>query len=100
MAEKGFKRFLPALIPLIMEVMRRMKRDRIHDKEIEKIDQTQEKLSTLENLMVKMEKKSQSNREQMDKKLTVIKTFLIINTILLLVFLLATTGFFSVNCPW
>ncbi len=99
MAEKGFKRFLPALIPLIMEVMRRMKRDRIHDKEIEKIDQTQEKLSTLENLMVKMEKKSQTNREQMDKKLAAIKTFLIVNTILLLVVLLATTGFFPVNCP-
>ena len=100
MAEKGFKRFIPALISLVMEIIKRTSRVRKHDKDIKKIDQAQERLSTLENLMVKMEKKFQNNREDVDKKLTAIKTFLIINTILLLIILLLVMGLFNLNCPF
>jgi len=100
MAEKGFKRFIPALIPLVMEIINRTRRERNHDKDIEKIDQAQEKLATLENLMVKMEKKFQNNREDVEKKLATIKTFLIINTILLLFIAYLALGQAYINCPF
>jgi len=100
MAETGFKRFIPALIPIVMEIIKRIKRDRNHDRDIEKIDQTQEKLSTLENLIVKMEKKTQDNRNLMEKQFATIKTFLIVNSILLLGVLLILLRSLSPSCPW
>lgn len=62
MANK-LNRFIPTFIPLFFEVLRHFKRDSAHDKNIKKFDKSQEKLSTIEHLMVKLEKNVKQQRE-------------------------------------
>ncbi len=58
------KKLLPAFIPMAWEVVRHFKRDLNHDINIKKINESEEKLATIENLIVRMEKKTQLNREE------------------------------------
>ena len=62
MASK-INRFIPTFIPLAFEVLRHFKRDSAHNKDIKKFDQSREKLSTIEHLMVKLEKNVKQQRE-------------------------------------
>ncbi len=55
MAQK-FKRFIPTFIPLLFEVIRHFRRDSAHDRNIKKFDKSREQLSTIEHLLVKLEK--------------------------------------------
>ncbi|MGI6197924.1 MAG: hypothetical protein ACOYIS_02185 [Candidatus Cloacimonadaceae bacterium] len=63
MASK-FKRFIPTFIPLMFEVLRHFRRDSAHDRNIKKFDKSQEKLSTIEHLVVKLEKNVKDQREK------------------------------------
>ncbi|HPV14043.1 MAG TPA: hypothetical protein PL126_00170 [Candidatus Cloacimonadota bacterium] len=62
MASK-FNRFIPTFIPLIFEVLRHFRRDSAHDRNIKKFDKSREQLSTIEHLMVKLEKNVKDQRE-------------------------------------
>ncbi|PKN73353.1 MAG: hypothetical protein CVU50_03425 [Candidatus Cloacimonetes bacterium HGW-Cloacimonetes-3] len=81
---KAFSRFIPAFIPLIFEVMRHFKRDTNHNIAIKKNDKTQDKLGTLEHLLVRLEKKVQLNREVYIKSFNQLRIWLAINSILLI----------------
>jgi hypothetical protein len=84
MAAKGFNRFLPAFIPLAFEVMRHLRRDSSHNNNIKKYDKTSEKLSTIEHLMVRLEKKTQADREAFKAVNARIQIWLAINSVLLI----------------
>ena len=62
MAQK-FKRFIPTFIPLLFEVIRHFRRDSAHDRNIKKFDKSREQLSTIEHLLVKLEKNVKNQRE-------------------------------------
>jgi len=64
MAGKLLNRFMPAFIPLVFEVMRHFRRDTSHNSDIKKFDKSQEKLGTIEHLLVRLEKKMISHRDQ------------------------------------
>ena len=63
MAGKTFNRFIPAFIPLVFEVMRHLRRDTNHNSDIKKFDKSQEKLGTIEHLLVRLEKKMIQHRD-------------------------------------
>lgn len=80
---KALSRFIPAFIPLVFEVMRHFKRDTNHNQTIRKNDKTQDKLGTLEHLLVRLEKKVQLNRDVYIKSFNQLRVWLAINSILL-----------------
>lgn len=84
---KTFNRFIPAFIPLIFELMRHFRRDLSHNNSIKKFDKNQEKIATIEHLMVKMEKKMISQREQSRILFNRIIWWLAINSALLIAIL-------------
>jgi len=88
MADKGFKRFLPSFITIAFELMDHWKRDSAHNSNIKKLDKTSEQLSTIENMLVRLEKKIQINRELVDKLKTVLFYSMAANLVLLLVIFL------------
>lgn len=94
MANNGVKRFLPAFIPLFFELMRHIKRNANHDTNIRKTDHTAEKIATVENLIVRLEKKVQLNREVYQKTANKIYLWLAANSVVLLVILLKVLGVF------
>jgi len=55
---------MPAFIPLVFEVMRHFRRDTSHNSDIKQFDKSQEKLGTIEHLLVRLEKKMISHRDQ------------------------------------
>lgn len=63
MGDKSFKRFIPAFIPLLFELMRHFRRDSAHNNDIKKFDKSQEKLGTIEHLLVRLEKKMIQHRD-------------------------------------
>ncbi len=63
MAEKNFKRYLPSFITIVFELMEHWKRDAAHNSNIKKLDKTTEQLGTIENMLVRLEKKIQYNRD-------------------------------------
>ncbi len=84
---KAFNRFIPAFIPLIFELLRQFRRDTNHNQSIRKNDKTQDKLGTLEHLLVRLEKKVQLNREVYLKSFQQLRIWLAINSILLIAIL-------------
>lgn len=63
MGDKTFRRFIPAFIPLVFELMRHFRRDTSHNNDIKKFDKSQEKLATIEHLLVRLEKKMIQHRD-------------------------------------
>ena len=63
MAGKIFNRVIPAFIPLLFEVARHFRRDTNHNIDIKKFDKSQEKLGTIEHLLVRLEKKMIQHRD-------------------------------------
>lgn len=84
MADKGFKRFIPTFIPLFLELLRHLKRDSNHNNNIKKFDKTQEKLSSVEHLLVRLEKKVIQQRDDISQKTYHIKLWLAVNSALLI----------------
>ena len=84
---KNMKRFIPAFIPLFYQLFKHFRRDLAHDGNIRKKDKTAEKLSTVEHLLVKMERKVQQNRQVYEKLAKNIMIWLLINSLLLIAIL-------------
>jgi type II secretory pathway component PulF len=91
-ADKGFKRFLPSFITIAFELMEHWKRDSAHNNNIKKLDKTSEQLGTIEHMLVRLEKKIQTNREMVDKLKTVLFFSMAANLFLLLVVFLRIFG--------
>ncbi len=88
MADKGLKRFIPSFIPLVFELIQHFNRNKAHDQNIKKLDKTQEKLSTVEHMLVRLEKKIQTNRDEIQKLTIRIHIYLVANFIVLVAVLL------------
>ncbi len=84
MAGSFFKKAMPAFIPLALELMRQFKRDTTHNNNIKKFDKTDERLSTIENLVVKVEKKALANREEIRSLSLRLQIWIGLNTALLI----------------
>ncbi len=84
MSDKSFRRFMPSFIPLIFELLQHFTRNKAHDQNIRKLDKTQEKLATVEHMMVRLEKKIQHNRAEIQKLAIRVQIFLIANLIVLI----------------
>ncbi len=84
MAGSNFKRLLPAFIPVAMEIFNHFKRDFSHNNNIKKFNESEEKLSTIENLIVKVEKKALINREEIKAFKTRFVIWTAINSALLI----------------
>lgn len=83
MAASLLKRFLPAFIPVAYEVVRHLRRDTTHNSEIKKFDKSEEKLATIEHLIVRLEKKAQSNKDEIRASKVRLEIWLAINSALL-----------------
>ena len=83
MAEKNYKKFLPSFITIVFELLEHWKRDSAHNNNIKKLDKTTEQLGTIENMLIRLEKKIQTNRDMVEK----LKGFLFISLAANLVFL-------------
>jgi hypothetical protein len=94
MADKKFKSFLPSFITIVFELMEHWKRDSAHNSNIKKLDKTAEQLGTIENMLVRLEKKIQTNRETLDKLKLQLNISLAANLALLIVILLKVLGLF------
>ncbi len=81
---RALNKFIPAFIPIVFELMRHFRRDSNHNSNIKKTDKTQEKLGTLEHLMVRLEKKVQLNREVYLKSFNQIRFWLAVNSVILI----------------
>jgi hypothetical protein len=88
MADKGFKRFLPSFITIAFELMDHWKRDTAHNSNIKKLDKTNEQLGTIEHMLVRLEKKIQTNRELVDKIRIILFFSVAANVLLLLLIVL------------
>ena len=55
-----------ALLPLVYEGVKHLRRDALHNGKISKVDKTQERLGTLEHLTVKLEKKVKSVQDAVE----------------------------------
>lgn len=83
MGEKSFKRYFPAFIPFAFELIRHFRRDSSHNTDIKKFDKSQEKLGTIEHLLVRLEKKMIEHRDNAKAFNTRIVWWLAINSALL-----------------
>ena len=83
----SLKKLLPAFIPLVMEVMSHVKRDASHNSNIKKIDKTEEKLATIENLVVRLEKKVITNRDEIKAMNIKLQIWLVLNSAMLIAIL-------------
>lgn len=88
MANMTFNRLIPSFIPIFFELMHHFKRDKVHDVNIKRLDKTQEKLATVEHMMVRLEKKVQNNRDEIQKMAIRIQIYLVANFLVLLTVLL------------
>ena len=78
------KKLLPAFIPIAWQLANQLKRNLNHNNDIRKFDKTEDKLETIENLIVRLEKKALGNREEVRKATTAIQIWLAINSALLI----------------
>ncbi|MBM4399334.1 MAG: hypothetical protein FJ041_03255 [Candidatus Cloacimonetes bacterium] len=88
MAEKGFKRFLPSFITLAFELYEHWRRDAKQSNNIKKLDKTNDKLSTIEHMLVRLEKKIQTNRDLVDRLRFLLLFSWLINVLLVIIILL------------
>ena len=80
-------KFIPAFIPVVLELFSIVKRNAKHDQNIRKKDRTAEKIGSLEHLMVRLEKKVQQNRDYYQKSIKGVRIWLAINSALLIAIL-------------
>jgi len=92
MAEKNFKRFLPSFITIIFELMEHWRRDASHNSNIKKLDKTAEQLGTIEHMLVRLEKKIQTNRDLVDKLRIYLIVSVVANLFLLIIILARVFG--------
>jgi len=83
MSTSLLKRFLPAFIPVAYEVVKHLKRNTSHNSDIKKFDKSEEKLMTIEHLIVRLEKKAQANKEDIRASKVRLEIWLAINSALL-----------------
>ncbi|MCB5246112.1 MAG: hypothetical protein WC179_02510 [Candidatus Cloacimonadaceae bacterium] len=83
MAKFNFKKILPLMIPLIIEVSRYLRPGIT----VPVKDKSHNQIATLENLLVRMERKVQENRMQVYKLKKLITVWLTINSVLLVAIL-------------
>jgi len=81
-------KFLPSFIPLALELWHQFSRNKSHDQNIKKLDKTQEKLATVEHMLVRLEKKIHNNRDEIKKLAFRVQLYLVINFAVLLAVLL------------
>lgn len=81
------KKLTPTFVPIAFGIFDRLRRDWNHNGNIRKNDKNTEKLSTLEHLMVRLEKKIQFNRETFEKALRGVHIWLLLNSALLVAIL-------------
>lgn len=82
--------FGSALASMIMDKIRKAK----HDGRVGKIDKTEEQIATIENMLVRLEKKIQENRTLIETVRLRIYIGLSVNIVLLLLILLKVFGVF------
>ncbi|NLW18315.1 MAG: hypothetical protein GXY81_01310 [Candidatus Cloacimonetes bacterium] len=87
MAIFNFKKLIPTFIPVALELMRHFKRDVSHNNNIRKFDETDDKLATIKNLLVKIEKKTLINRDEIRSMKTRVTIWAVINSALLIAIL-------------
>jgi hypothetical protein len=88
MPDKNYKKFLPSFIFLVFELLSHWKRDFSQNNKVKKFDKTAEQLGTIENLLIRLEKKIQHNRNMLDKLIfTVNISLLVIFVTLTFIFL-------------
>jgi len=92
MAEKNFKRFLPSFITIIFALMEHWRRDASHNSNIKKLDKTAEQLGTIEHMLVRLEKKIQTNRDLVDKLRIYLIVSVVANLFLLIIILARVFG--------
>ena len=80
-------KFIPAFIPVVLELFSIVKRNAKHDQNIRKKDRTAEKIGSLEHLLVRLEKKVQQNRDYYQKSIKGVRIWLAINSALLIAIL-------------
>lgn len=78
------RKLLPAFIPLAWKFAHQVKRNMNHNSDIKKFDKTEDKLLTIENLIVRLEKKAMVNREEVRAANTRLQIWLAINSALLI----------------
>ncbi|MBW6514751.1 MAG: hypothetical protein K0B87_08350 [Candidatus Syntrophosphaera sp.] len=78
------KKLLPAFIPIAWQFANHLKRNLNHNNDIRKFDKTGDKLETIENLIVRLEKKALGNREEVRKANARLQIWLAINSSLLI----------------
>lgn len=75
---------IPTFIPLAFELLRHFKRDTSHNNNIKKYDKTQEKLATVEHLIVRLEKKVQQSKDSTQAISTRLQIWLALNSAVLI----------------
>jgi hypothetical protein len=93
MAEKSYKRYLPSFITIVFELLEHWKRDAAHNSNIRKLDKTADQLGTIENMLVRLEKKIQHNRDLVDRLKFMLFISMAANLLLLIVILLKVFSF-------
>jgi len=63
--------------------MRQFRRDTNHNQNIKKNDKSQEKLGTIEHLLLRLEKKVQFNRDVYVKSFSQLRIWLAVNSVIL-----------------
>ncbi|MDZ4182610.1 MAG: hypothetical protein U1B83_07030 [Candidatus Cloacimonadaceae bacterium] len=75
---------IPTFIPLAFELLRHFKRDNNHNNNIKKFDKTQEKLATVEHLIVRLEKKVQQGKDSTQAISSRLQIWLALNSAILI----------------
>lgn len=88
MFNKSFSKFIPAFITILFELSSRFRRDANHNSNIKKIDETQERLSNIEHMLIRLEKKIQTNRDIMMSLTKKLYLVMLANIILIVIVLL------------
>lgn len=81
-------KYLPAFIPVLWSLLKHFQRDLSHNSNIRKTDKTMEKISTVEHMLVRLEKRIQLNRETFEKMARRVFIWLAINSALLIAILI------------
>jgi hypothetical protein len=88
MALLNYKSLMPSFLTVAFELMEHWKRDSAHNSNIKKLDKTTDKLGTIENMLVRLEKKIQTNREMVEKLKVMLLASVSVNLLLLILILL------------
>jgi hypothetical protein len=94
MAEKGYKKFIPSFLTILFELVEHWRRDAVHNNNIKKLNKTAEQLGTIENMLVRLEKKIQNSRDLVDRLRMYLFFSMTVNFVLLIVILLKVLGLF------